>query len=353
MRVIAVAVLSTFLSTTLHAAGDSITQPGQETHVVVPGDTLWDLTAKYLNNPWYWPKVWAYNPQLSNPHFIYPGNIVRFIPGGDENPTRIEASSSREIPEDDTPTAVASKGKSNDVSVSGNRPLSYNASRGMIVQTVQLVTQRELQEAGELTQGFDDKQMLSTYDLVFLKYKKGVARPQMGQPLIVYKLVQEVEHPVTKKDYGYLTQITGQLEVISVDPNDELISARVTKTFDPIERGQLVAAQKGPLVGELQETPNSAKIDGVILTGEYRSKDLLGQFHYVFVDRGTKDGVKNGNHFSVLRNKDYFRDREDGDTIPTQTVGKVVVVDAKETASLVLITQSLIDLHPGDRVQMK
>jgi hypothetical protein len=336
--------------------GDAIVQPGTETHVVVPGDTLWDLTAKYLNNPWYWPKVWAYNPQLSNPHFIYPGTVVRFIPGGEETPARIEASSSREIPPDEqesAPVAMPShQGKGNEVTVSGNRPLTYNASRGMIVQTVQLVTPKELQEAGELTQAFDDKQMLSTYDVVFLKYKKDVPKPQIGQPLIIYKLVQEVEHPVTGKDFGYLTQITGQLEVTATDPSDELVTAKVVKTFDPIERGQYVAAQKGPLIGELIETPNTTKLEGVILTGEYRSKRLLGQFHYVFIDRGTKDGVKNGNHFTVLRNKDYFRD-VDGELIPTQSVGKIVVVDAKETASLSIVMNALVDLHPGDRVLMK
>jgi len=47
----------------------------EEEHTVVPGDTLWDLCAKYLNNPWYWPRVWSYNPEISNPHWIYPDAV--------------------------------------------------------------------------------------------------------------------------------------------------------------------------------------------------------------------------------------------------------------------------------------
>src|SRR4051794_22822885 len=48
--------------------------PTSEVHVVQSGDTLWDLCSKVLNSPWYWPKIWSYNPQITNPHWIYPGN---------------------------------------------------------------------------------------------------------------------------------------------------------------------------------------------------------------------------------------------------------------------------------------
>ncbi len=374
MRVIAVLCCLTFLRVTLHAAeqeetvvqsGDAVALPGQQTHVVQPGDTLWDLTARFLNNPWYWPKVWSYNPQLTNPHFLYPGEVVRFYQGGgEETPARIEAAASREVESDtgepmppsreDAPPAKPPGGG---VTVAGNRPLAYSGHRGMIVRAIELITPKELQETAEITNAFDDKVMLSTFDLVFLKYKKGAARPSVGQPLIAYRLVKDVEHPVTGKHYGYLTQITGTMEVVSSGRDggakgEELVTARITKAFDPVERGQLVAPQKGPILGELQETKNEQKIDGVIITGEYQTKQIAGQFHYVFVDRGTRDGVKNGNQFTVIRDRDYFKD-SDGEPIPPQPVGRLVVVDAKETASLSLVVSSLIDLKAGDKVQMR
>ncbi|MBM4362897.1 MAG: LysM peptidoglycan-binding domain-containing protein, partial [Deltaproteobacteria bacterium] len=46
-------------------------------HSVRQGDTLWDLCGGYFQNPWMWPKVWSYNPQIQNPHWIYPGDQVR------------------------------------------------------------------------------------------------------------------------------------------------------------------------------------------------------------------------------------------------------------------------------------
>ena len=47
-----------------------------ETYVVVPRDTLWDIASMFLRDPWYWPEIWQVNPQVANPHLIYPGDIL-------------------------------------------------------------------------------------------------------------------------------------------------------------------------------------------------------------------------------------------------------------------------------------
>ncbi len=54
-----------------------------EQYVVREGDTLWDLSNKFLNQPWYWPEIWYMNPQVQNPHLIYPGDVINvFYVGG-------------------------------------------------------------------------------------------------------------------------------------------------------------------------------------------------------------------------------------------------------------------------------
>ncbi len=72
--------------------------PASDSYVIQRGDTLWDLSGKYLDSPWYWPKLWSYNPQIENPHWIYPGNPLRLAPAGAEAPARIEMVASDAVP---------------------------------------------------------------------------------------------------------------------------------------------------------------------------------------------------------------------------------------------------------------
>ena len=50
-----------------------------ETYTVMKGDTLWDISAHFLNTPWLWPRLWQANSQVENPHLIYPGDVLNLI----------------------------------------------------------------------------------------------------------------------------------------------------------------------------------------------------------------------------------------------------------------------------------
>src|SRR6188768_2754403 len=65
-----------FFTVAVYAAASQIRPDHPDTYTVRKGDTLWDISARFLSKPWLWPEIWQANPQVRNPHLIYPGDVL-------------------------------------------------------------------------------------------------------------------------------------------------------------------------------------------------------------------------------------------------------------------------------------
>ena len=64
------------LTVATYAAAVEMRGDHPDTYVVKKGDTLWDISGRFLKRPWLWPEIWQANPQIQNPHLIYPGDVI-------------------------------------------------------------------------------------------------------------------------------------------------------------------------------------------------------------------------------------------------------------------------------------
>ncbi|WNG28298.1 LysM peptidoglycan-binding domain-containing protein [Cystobacter fuscus] len=330
--------------------------PG-EVHTVQTGDTLWDLSQRYLGSPWYWPKVWSYNPEIANPHWIYPGNNVRFFAAGEEVPSRVEAGVGPVDTRDDVVPTETSGG--NDVEVSGK--ISYSPKSGRSVMTQAFVTARELDEAGRIEGSSSGAEMLSFPDTTYVRFKRKTDA-KLGDRYVVFHTAEQIFHPVTKKPVGYLTEFVGMLRVTAL--GKDYVKAQIMETWDPVVRGDLVGPYGERMADAVVPRRNEKEVKGIILTALVPYLSLNAEHHILVIDRGSADGVQPGNTFTITRQGDPARQevlklelpigkKTPQSTLPTEDVALCMVTEVKERTSNCLIVRSLQEVGPGDPVVMR
>ena len=358
--------------------------PPPDTYTVKPGDTLWDLSGRFLNNPWYWPKIWSYNPEITNPHWIYPGNLLKFFPSSEEAPTRVEpvgpgtpvAGAEPAVPKAEEEAAVAeaeeeleapkeledlSRGdihapveQTDEVAVTGPYKIGFAPQRQRYVRHETFVTPAELAESGRITAAFEEKDLLSMLDKIYVEFDNPAA-VKIGETYVIYRTDRAIKRPGTREVFGYQSNILGSAKVIAV--SDKVATATIVQSLNPIERGALLGPWTQKFFRPIERKPNRQAVDGSVLAAHLDVVTSLGENHIVFVDRGEKDGVQEGNVFTVLRSGDQYKTKPDRATwdpsLPVEAIGELLVVDVKENASTAVVTKSVKEVMIGDHVEMR
>lgn len=325
------------------AAGDP-SAPGTS-HTVETGDTLWDLSQRYLGSPWYWPKVWSYNPQIANPHWIYPGNRVRFFAGGEDAPARIDVANG-----DDTLEAPTMEGEPANFSVAGK--IGYQGPMTRRIVHDGFVSAEQLDESGYIAKSFSEAEMLSTFDTVYVRFEnRDDAR--VGDSYVIFRTVTSLKHPVKGGTFGYLTKYLGVMRVTAV--SSKLVTAQILSANDEIRRGDRVGPYGEQLVETVSERPNEQQIQGFVVSGLVPYLSILGEHHDIVIDKGSADGVQQGNVFTVIRQQDlggnFMKPSEDQDEeLPIESIARCMAVTVRENATTCTLTESIREVVPGDRV---
>jgi len=310
--------------------------PVPELHVVRRGDTLWDICLLYFHDPWQWPKIWSYNSQITNPHWIYPGDLVRLLPRGVFRQT---------VPAE--PETAAAAGAPAD-----SLPAPQRRFEVGIRQTA-FVEKSDLDRSITIDGAVDEKTLLGNGDSVYLSYPPG-RPPKVGDRYSVYV----PDNVVRSKGsvVGAYVHVLGALEVVSVK-QDKRARGVIVDANQEIERG----AKVGPLLRTFRTVPpTSPKVDAQgTIVAMLTSKQLVGQGEVVFIDLGKSSGVEVGNRMFVVRRGDGYpplmhrQVGQDDRKFPARALGEIVVVDIGERISVGLVTLSVQEMSVDDLVMMQ
>ena len=321
--------------------------PGTQ-HTVEKGDTLWDLSQKFLGSPWYWPKVWSYNPEIANPHWIYPGNEVRFYGSGEEVPTQVEVGQ---------PEAEVEQGEMYEDKVNVVGQIGFRPKNAISIASPGFVTNREVEESGSLVASFAEASMLSFPDRIYAHF--GKKAPRLGESYLVFRRGGEVIHPVTHDSIGYITELLAEVKVIRIDKGNNA-TVTIAKQYDEVRRGDLLGPLNEPVMRAVAARPNERDVKDIFVVADVRRYPaMLGENSLAIMDKGSDDGVKIGNVFTIYRQHDplpqtaLMQPTTIDETMPREDIGQCIAFEVKAKATVCMVSSSIREFVLGDHAEIR
>ncbi len=304
-----------------------------EVYHVEYGDTLFDICDQLLDEPGYWPKLWSMNPEIKNPHFIYPGMKLEFYPGDKDNPPYLqvlnesdivpidkgeisekELVASKDIVEVEMSTLPPLKGfeivDMEDLSVGQQALDSFEAIGEYVVRDEEtlfvpgFIYAEEQVSFGTIGGGIDGEILVGQNDQVIIESPEGTVA--VGSRYKIARGGHEVRHPKSRDFIGYLYYYVASvfIEKQLEDESRNLFLGRVSESRTPVEQKDLLLTYGSSvrIISPISAIGLINSTDGTVVALANINQDIDGSGGFVFLDRGIAHGIAIGQFFEVQKN---------------------------------------------------
>ena len=324
----------TLLFTSWAHAAPELRSDHPERYTVVKGDTLWDISGRFLNNPWYWPEIWHVNPQVKNPHLIYPGDRLALVYiDGKPRVTKVASS-------DVVKLSPQIRSEAIDTPIPA---IPLDAISSFLTDT-RIVSPAELNGAPYVLEGEDGRIITGAGDRVYARGDKPADK--VG----IFRRTKEFVDPESGEFLGLEARSIGAGNVTA--ENGDVLTLRLTKSNQEIRIGdRLLTSVNRPIATSFVPSAPEQDVEGQMIAVD-GGVSQIGQYDVVTINRGERDGLEPGNVMSVLKSGNMVRDPVTGETIelPSERAGLMMIFQSYEKMSYGLVLQATRPLSVGDKV---
>jgi nucleoid-associated protein YgaU len=311
-----------------------------EQYTVVKGDTLWDISGKFLRQPWKWPEIWHANPQVENPHLIYPGDQLNLVyidgqprlmlnRGGSRGTVKLSPSIRK------TPMAEAIP------------TIPLEAINSFLLSNRIVDDVATFERAPYIVAGNAERVVSGAGDRIY-------ARGQFNNPEAVHGIFRQGKtylDPETNEFLGINADDIGTGEIIAEE--GDIATVILSRSTQEVRLGdRLFPTEERAVNSTFLPSEPATQINGVILDVP-RGVNQIGQFDVVTLNKGARDGLQEGNVLAVYKTGETVRDRITGESvkIPDERAGLVMVFRAYDKLSYGLILNAQRQLAVMDKVR--
>ena len=336
------ALLSASITSAVLADDIALRADHPDRYVVVKGDTLWDISARFLESPWRWPEVWSFNPQIENPHLIYPGDVVSLVYDESGKPMlKVERGQAT--------VKFSPKVRSTRI----DKPISTIPldAISQFLGKPRIVTKSEIDNAAYVIAGLENRIVAGEGDII---YARGIVTGGDTE-FSILRIGDAYHNPGARRGdiLGYEALNVADAKVISFgDP----ATIRVVKANREVLLGDRLVPKRDYGLDEtfVPHAPESA-IEGQIIS-VIDGVSVIGQYQTVVINRGEQDGIETGHVLAVYQTGKKVRDVRDLKsssmvTLPDTRAGILMVIHTFDRVSYALVMEADRDMRVLDYVR--
>lgn len=305
-------------------------------YVIKQGDTLWGLSERFIKDPKYWPNMWSKNSQVTNPHFIYPGQKVRIFPD------RIEL-----VPKEQAVVAPAQKSAPAATvaetlqEVAAEKSYTLYGSEGFLAE-------KGFKPFGLVIGAQHERILVGVDDIVYTDIGTE-HNAASGDKFTICRKDISVKHPLNNEEMGFKIIPLGSLQLTDVEKKSS--RAIITKSTMEIGPGAYLIPYKDTRRREvtLKNTANDLK--GYVVES-YSGGSIIAAGDVVYIDLGSSQGAEAGNLLYIVREVTIDQRYVEGrvDKLPQELLGALVILETGKKTSTALVVKSIDTIYKGARI---
>ena len=345
MQKLIISLICCLLPAFAHAAQPEVRDNAPDRHIVVKGDTLWDISAKFFTDPWKWPQIWGLNKDtIKDPHWIYPGDVIvldrstgtlRIASGSDAAPTVSPGVSgtvvklsprihSQESKHDVIPSIPAE-----DIEPFLNRPL--------------VIEKNALASAPAIIGAYEQRALLGNNDIA---YVKGLSESE-GTVWQVYRAGKTFTDPDTKEVLGHEALYLGE---VKVEKFGDISTIRITRSIQEITKGDRLIQPAGETLTNYMPHPPASQVSARVIS-IYNGVSQGGQNTIITLNKGSRDSLEKGHVLALYRKGETLKEKGQTLTLPDVRYGLAFVFRIFDKVAYALVMQTRLPVTLMDSAQ--
>ena len=319
-------------------------------YVVKTGDTLWDISKVFLRDPWYWPEIWYVNPQVQNPHLIYPGDVLKLV-YIDGQPR----------------LTIAERGQVGQGS--GTKRLSPEVRREPLSHAITAIPYDIIASFMGRPTLLDKDQVKTAPHLVAMRdghiigatgnevYARGIGDAAADSRYSIIHVEEAIRDPENNDLLGYTGIYVGSGPVATTGDPAKLVLTDTTR--EALQGDKLFPESVEVNLDFVPHAPASEVAATVIAV---QSHTVIGQYQVVALNRGSSHGLEPGHILAISQRGEVVRDkyatgglgastglsRGKKVQLPHERVGVVMVFKAFDKMSYALVMETTHEIRHGD-----